>query len=202
MFRVSLRNWDKAGVSVPSVAINFSENELRDPKLMEKIKWELDRFNLTPDRLTIEILENVVAEVDDDSIPKNIAMLSEIGCRIDLDDFGTGHASIAAIRRFAVNRIKIDRSFVARIDEDAEQQRLLSAILMMAERLELEALAEGVESLGERSVLAQLGCEHVQGYGIARPMPFEDTLIWIAGHVEKLKAAPSVFGGRTGSRPT
>ena len=152
----------------------------------------------------------MVAEVDDDSIPKNIAMLSEIGCAASIagqiDDFGTGHASIAAIRRFAVNRIKIDRSFVARIDEDAEQQRLLSAILMMAERLELEALAEGVEwrsrALGERSVLAQLGCEHVQGYGIARPMPFEDTLIWIAGHVEKLKAAPSVFGGRTGSRPT
>ena len=197
----ALRNWDKAGVSVPSVAINFSEHELRDPRLMEKIKWELDRFDLTPDRLTIEIMENVVAETDDDLIPKNIAMLSEIGCRIDLDDFGTGHASIAAIRRFAVNRIKIDRSFVARIDEDAEQQRLLSAILMMAERLELEAIAEGVESLGERSVLAQPGCEHVQGYGIARPMPFDDTLIWIAGHVEKLKAAPSVFGGKTGSRP-
>jgi EAL domain-containing protein (putative c-di-GMP-specific phosphodiesterase class I) len=143
----------------------------------------------------------VVAEVDDDVIPKNIAMLSKIGCRIDLDYFGTGHASLAAIRRFAVNRIKIDRSFVARIDEDPEQQRLLSASLMMAERLELEALAEGVESLGEQSVLAQLGCEHVQGYGIARPMPFDDTLIWIAGHVEKLKATPSVFGGKTGSRP-
>jgi EAL domain-containing protein (putative c-di-GMP-specific phosphodiesterase class I) len=171
---------------VPSVAVNFSEDEMRDPALMEKIKWELDRFELSPDRLTIEVLEGVVAEADDDIITKNVAKLCDIGCRLDLDDFGTGQASIAAIRRFKINRIKIDRSFVARIDEDPEQQKLLSSILMMVERLKLEAIAEGVESLGERSVLEQLGCEHIQGYGIARPMPFKDTLIWIADHNEKL----------------
>ncbi len=193
----ALRDWDKGGMAVPSVAVNFSEAELRDPKLMEKIKWELDRFDLTPDRLTIEILENVVADTGDDVIPQNIKMLSEIGCRIDLDDFGTGHASIASIRRFAVNRIKIDRTFVARIDQDPAQQQMLSAILMMAERLELEALAEGVESLGERSVLAQLGCAHIQGYGIARPMPFNDTLVWIAKHNDKLKSAAPFLGGTT-----
>ena len=65
----ALKNWEKAGFRIPSVAVNFSEAELRDPKLMEKIKWELDRFDLTPDRLTIEILENVVADAGDDVIP-------------------------------------------------------------------------------------------------------------------------------------
>ena len=188
----ALKNWDKAGLDVPSVAVNFSGDELRDPKLIEKIRWELDRFDLTPDRLTIEILENVVAENGDDVIPNNIRSLSEIGCQIDLDDFGTGHASIASIRRFAVNRIKIDRSFVTKIDEDADQQKMLSAILMMAERLELETLAEGVESLGERSVLSQLGCGHIQGFGLARPMPFNDTIVWITKHNEKLKSAPHI----------
>jgi len=196
----ALRDWDKAGYKIPNVAVNFSEAELRDPKLMEKVKWEVDRFGLTPDRLTIEILENVVAETADDTIPRNIKMLSEYGCRIDLDDFGTGHASIASIRRFAVNRIKIDRSFVSKIDEDPDQQRMLSAILMMAERLELKTVAEGVESLGERSVLAQLGCSDVQGFGIARPMPFNDTLVWIAKHNQKLRSAPALFPGRTGTR--
>ena len=144
----ALKNWEKSGFNIPSVAVNFSETELRDPKLMEKIKWEIDRFDLTPDRLTVNILESVVADTGNDVIPNNIKILSEIGCRFDLDDFGTGHASIAAIRRFEVNRIKIDRSFVTKIDEDPEQQKMLSAILMMADRLELEALAEGVESLG------------------------------------------------------
>ena len=194
----AIKNWEKVGFQIPSVAVNFSESELRDPKLMEKIKWELDRFDLTPDRLTVEILENVIADAEDDVIPQNIRMLSHIGCRFDLDDFGTGHASIAAIRRFAVNRIKIDRSFVSKIDEDQDQQKMLAAILMMAERLELEALAEGVESLGERSVLSQLGCQHIQGYGIARPMPFNDTLVWIKQHNDKLVGAPTLFGGKSG----
>ncbi|MEM8630777.1 MAG: bifunctional diguanylate cyclase/phosphodiesterase [Pseudomonadota bacterium] len=185
----AIRNWDRAGLEIPSVAVNFSAAELGDPKLMEKVRWELDRFDLTPDRLTIEVLENVVAELDDDTIPRNLRALSDLGCKIDLDDFGTGQASIASMRRFAVNRIKIDRSFVTKIDEDPEQQKMLSAILMMAERLDLETLAEGVESLGERSVLAQLGCSHIQGFGVARPMPFEDTLAWVPGHRSKLTQA-------------
>ena len=196
----ALKNWDTASLNIPSVAVNFSDVELRDPKLMEKIKWELDRFELTPERLTIEILESVVADSQDDTIPRNIAMLSDIGCQIDLDDFGTGHASIASIRQFAVNRIKIDRSFVTKVDEDQSQQKMLSAILMMAERLELDTLAEGVESLGESSMLAQLGCAHVQGFGIARPMPYDETLVWVARHNEKLRNTPQMFGAKTGQK--
>jgi len=119
-----------------------------------------------------------------------------LGCRIDLDDFGTGHASIASIRRFAVSRIKIDRSFVMKADQDADQQRMIGAILTMAERLGVQTLAEGVETVGEHVLLAQLGCEHVQGYGIARPMPFEQTFEWIERHNAKLKDAPRMMDGR------
>lgn len=175
----ALKRWDKSGHKIASVAVNFSKTELRDPKLAERLKWELDRFDLTPERLTVEILENVVAETDNDVIVRNVAALARLGCGIDLDDFGTGHASITSIRRFAVRRIKIDRSFVARVDEDRDQQQMVSAILSMAERLNLQTLAEGVETAGEHSMLAQLGCGHVQGFGIARPMPFEETLEWI-----------------------
>jgi EAL domain-containing protein (putative c-di-GMP-specific phosphodiesterase class I) len=113
-----------------------------------------------------------------------------------LDDFGTGHASISAIRRFAVNRIKIDRSFVMKADRDPEQQRMIGAILSMAERLNLETLAEGVETVGEHALLAQLGCHHVQGFGIGRPMPFDKTLDWIAAHEAKLETAPRIAGAR------
>ncbi len=175
----ALKRWDKSGCKIGSVAVNFSKSELRDPKLPERLKWELDRFDLTPDRLTIEILENVVAETDNDVIVRNVAALARLGCGIDLDDFGTGHASITSIRRFAVRRLKIDRSFVSRVDEDRERQKMVSAILSMAEQLGLETLAEGIETAGEHSMLAQLGCTHVQGFGIARPMPVEETLEWI-----------------------
>lgn len=182
----ALRDWDRAGLYVPGVAVNLSAQELRNPKLFDRIRWELDRFELEPGRLTIEILETVAAGSPDDTAIRNIAALSALGCRIDLDDFGTGHASITNIRRFDVHRIKIDRSFVTHVDTDREQQDMVAAILTMADRLGIETLAEGVESLGEHSMLAQLGCGHVQGYSIGKPMPFCETGAWIAEHRSKM----------------
>ncbi|MGR3435126.1 MAG: putative bifunctional diguanylate cyclase/phosphodiesterase [Shimia sp.] len=189
----ALRHWDQSGVRVPSVGVNFSSEELRNPALVEKVKWELDRYEMAPDRLSIEVLESVVALTDDDMIVRNIAGLAQLGCRIDLDDFGTGHASISSIRRFSINRLKIDRSFVMKVDEDREQQKMVAAILLMAERLGLETLAEGVETLGEHAILSQLGCGHVQGYGLARPMPFDETLAWIDRHEQKLSGTANLM---------
>lgn len=165
---------------------------MRNPALVDKIRWELDRFDLEPGRLAVEILETVMTDAPDDMISKNITGLANLGCCIDLDDYGTGHASIASLRRFAVSRIKIDRSFVMRADQDPEQQRFIGAILDMAERLEVETLAEGVETVGEHALLAQLGCDHVQGFGIGRPMPFDQTLDWIAAHTVKLQGVPTI----------
>ncbi|MEY8842668.1 EAL domain-containing protein, partial [Cribrihabitans sp. XS_ASV171] len=193
----ALKAWDRAGVEVPRIGVNFASDELRDPGLVERIEWELDRFELTPDRLSVEVLETVFSNSPDDVITRNITGLGALGCRIDLDDFGTGHASIASIRRFDISRIKIDRSFVMKADRDPEQQRMITAILTMAERLGLETLAEGVETVGEHALLAQLGCDHVQGFGIGRPMPFEQTLDWIAAHTAKLQEAPRI-GRQTG----
>lgn len=192
----ALRSWDRAGLEIPNVSVNFSPEELRNPRLADKISWELDRFGVTPARLVVEILETVVPDTDNDVILRNIARLAGLGCGIDLDDFGTGHASIGNIRRLAVTRVKIDRSFVTRVDRDREQQRLVSAVLSMSERLEIETLAEGVETLGEHAMLAQLGCGYVQGYAIARPMPFEETISWAERHRAKLKHT-SQIGNQT-----
>lgn len=188
----AIKAWDQAGIDVRQVGVNFSPAELNDPKLVEKITWELDRFELAPERLAVEILETVVAKGPDDVVTRNIKGLSTLGCHIDLDDFGTGHASLASIRRFGVGRIKIDRSFVMKSDRDQEQQRMIRAILTLAEKLDIETLAEGVETVGEHSLLAQLGCTHVQGFGIGRPMPFEQTLTWIREHNAKLQEPPNI----------
>jgi EAL domain-containing protein (putative c-di-GMP-specific phosphodiesterase class I) len=193
----ALRGWDRAGLRVPQVAVNFSSAELRNPNLAAKLKWELDRFDLAPERLTVEILESVMAETDNDVIVHNITALSRMGCNIDLDDFGTGHASLASIRRFSVGRIKIDRSYVTRVDSDLSQQRMVAAILSMAERLGIETLAEGVETIGEHAHLAQLGCSHVQGFVIARPMALNQTDDWLRTHRAKLDATSGV-ARRTG----
>lgn len=194
----AMRDWDRAGVVVPRIGVNFSSDELRDPTLIDRLKWELDQNDLTPDRLAVEVLETVFSRRPDDVITRNVTSLSKLGCCIDLDDFGTGHASIASIKRFDVSRIKIDRSFVAKADRDASQQQLVSAILTMAERLNLETLAEGVETKGEHALMAQLGCDHVQGFGIGKPIPFEKTLDWIAGHQNKVNDVPKI-GRQTGS---
>jgi diguanylate cyclase len=188
----ALRKWDLAGIRIPRVAVNFSESELRDPRLVERIKWELDRFDLRPDRLCIEILETVVADSTADVIQRNLAGLSRLGCPLDLDDFGTGHASLGSIRRFGVGRLKIDRSFITHVHEDREQQRTVAAILSMAEQLGLDTLAEGVELQEEHNMLAQLGCKHVQGYILARPMPFEDVAPWLTHYRTSLRPAPRI----------
>ncbi len=175
---------------MPTVAVNFSAAELRNPRLTDKLKWEIDRFGLSPERLSVEILETVVADTDNDVVVSNIAQLARLGCGIDLDDFGTGHASITNIRRFSVRRIKIDRSFVTKVDEDREQQKIVSAVLSLAERLGIDTLAEGVETAGEHAMLSQLGCGHVQGFVVGRPMPFADTSAWIATHRAKVPITP------------
>ncbi|MDU8912236.1 GGDEF domain-containing phosphodiesterase [Aestuariicoccus sp. MJ-SS9] len=193
----ALRGWDNARLGVPRVSVNFATSELRNPRLVERIKWELDRFGLTPQRLGIEVLETVIADAPDGIVARNIEALLDLGCHVDLDDFGTGHASITALRRFPVNRLKIDRSFVTRVDRDEEQRRMLTAVLSMADRLGLETLAEGVESVGEHALLSQLGCDHVQGFGIARPMPGDAIYDWAKTHAKRIASAQRL-GSNTG----
>ncbi|WP_375691604.1 putative bifunctional diguanylate cyclase/phosphodiesterase [Pseudooceanicola sp. LIPI14-2-Ac024] len=188
----ALAGWDRAGLTVPSVAVNFSSEELSDPKLVDKVRWQLDRFDLAPERLCIEVLETVIAASPDDSVVRSVNGLAKLGCRVDLDDFGTGHASISSLRRFAVHRLKIDRSFVTKVDRDPDQQRLVAAILSLAEQMGLDSLAEGVETRGEHAMLAQLGCGHIQGYCIARPMPVEQTGDWLRAHAGSLADAPAI----------
>ena len=183
----TLRTWDRAGFSIPSVSVNYSEIDLRNPRLPEFLKWELERYDLRANRLTIEVLESVIAHSNDDVIARNLRTLSDMGCRIDLDDFGTGHTSILNIRTFSVSRLKIDRRLIARIDVDKDQRTLVSALLSMSERLGIETLGEGVETPEEHAMLAQLGCDHIQGFNLARPMPRGDSLNWIADYCTRLK---------------
>lgn len=193
----ALKSWERAGIRVPTVAINMSLEELRDPRLADRVLWQVDRYDQRPEQICIEILETVTLQDNDDVVIANLKALRSAGFKMDLDDFGTGHASIAHIAKFGVGRIKIDRSFVTGVDVDAKQKRLVSAILSMSDHLGIETLAEGVETPEEHSTLAQLGCGHVQGYGIARPMPFEDTIGWASAHNAKL-ANTKIQGKRYG----
>jgi EAL domain-containing protein (putative c-di-GMP-specific phosphodiesterase class I)/GGDEF domain-containing protein len=180
---------DAQGLRIPAVSVNLTARDLGDAQLPDRLRWALDRHGLTPSRLAVEVLESVVAQPGDDTIAQVIAKLADLGCGIDLDDFGTGNASITTLRRFVLTRLKIDRSFVRDVDCDREQQKFVTAVLALAEQLGLDTLAEGVETKGEHAMLAQLGCGHVQGYVLARPMPAEDLMPWLRQYRERLDRA-------------
>jgi diguanylate cyclase len=190
----ALNRLDAQGFHIPNVAVNLSAPELGNPGLADEIAWELDRHDLPAERLVLEIVETVVTHTDDDVVVKNVARLAALGCGIDLDDFGTGHASIANIRRFAVSRIKIDRSFVTNLHRDREQERMVAAILSMAGELGLQSVAEGIESPEEAALLARMGCAHGQGFGIARPMPAGDLVRWMRARGVRAAAAGEAAG--------
>ncbi len=174
----SLLAWDEAGLDVPCVGVNVSLEQLTDPRLAERIVWQLDRYDVRPGRIAIEILETVTLRDGDEAIMRNLNALREAGFRLDLDDFGTGAASIAHIVRFGVHRIKIDRSFVHGIAGNPAQREVVAAILGLADSLSIDTLAEGVETAEDQQVLAQMGCPHVQGFAVARAMPMEETIPW------------------------
>ena len=186
----ALGTWDAAGTRVPMVAVNLCAAELANPALPDVVGWELDRFGLQPSRLCLEILESVVLRQSDPVLLNNLQRLFDMGCRIDLDDFGTGQAPIAALQQFPVNRLKIDRAFVVRVDRDESQRKLVSGLVSLADKMGLSTVAEGVESHGEHATLAQLGVGHVQGFGIARPMPPDQMPAWIARQEARLGALP------------
>ncbi|OYU19050.1 MAG: diguanylate cyclase [Rhodobacteraceae bacterium PARR1] len=176
-----LRHWDSQGLTVPTVAINLDAQDLADPMLPDHIAWEMDRHDLPPHRLTVEVMETVLADGDPVTV-RGIDRLARMGCGVDLDDFGTGQAAIGQLRRLTIRRIKIDRSFTAGVDSDADQRRVVMAILSMADRLGLDTLAEGVESAPQAEVLSTMGCGHLQGWAIGHPMPGALFAAWLATH--------------------
>lgn len=179
--------WDAAGLHVPRVSVNMCAEELRHRDVVEDVSFQLKHFNIRPKRLVIEVLESVYVDRNDDPIIQNLGTLSALGCKIDLDDFGTGQASLKSVQRFAVNRVKIDRSFITDVDTDEEQQQVVQTILSMAEIMKVATLAEGVETQAEIDHLSKIGCGHAQGFAISRPLPFDQTVTWI-----KARTKPTV----------
>ncbi len=198
----AIRAWDAAGLHVPRVGVNFALAQLRDPRLIEKIKWEVERFDLAPSRLAIEVLETVLIKSDADLVVRNLRGLASAGFHIELDDFGTGHASISNLRRFMVNRIKIDRGFIFGIETSDEQQQLTASMIAMAHALGISTLAEGVETEDAEAVLRRLGCDLFQGFLLAKPMSRADTFHWLRSFRDRNYDAPGPGGVAAGDPNT
>jgi len=179
----ALAIWRSMGLPAERIGINISAKELRDSGFVDKLSWDVDASGLQPCNVGIEILESVLIDDDNDPVIRNVAALSSAGFSVELDDFGTGHASIGNLKKFRVNKIKIDRSFITDIDTQPDQQKITRAMINLAHSLDVEALVEGVETEAELHRLRAMGCDAVQGYLIGRPMAEADALIWLKSQV-------------------
>ena len=150
--------------------VNLSARQFTDADLLRSIAAALDRADLPGSALALEITESVLME-DVVATAETLSSLKALGVRLSIDDFGTGYSSLAYLKRFTVDELKVDRSFVRGLGEDAEDDAIVRAVLGLARALGLEVVAEGVETRAQLDLLAALGCHAVQGFLLGRPQP-------------------------------
>lgn len=158
-----------ADTKLPWIAVNISPLQLRDAGFPEQVAAILAQTGLPPDRLQLETTESVLLE-HNDTIAEVIASLRKSGIRIALDDFGTGYSSLSYLRREAIDKLKIDRSFVRLLDEDESAEAIVKALIELALALKVEVTAEGVETEAQKVSLVRMGCHQLQGYLLSPPL--------------------------------
>jgi diguanylate cyclase (GGDEF)-like protein/PAS domain S-box-containing protein len=163
----------KWGRNGPSVSVNVSARQLGDDDLYDVVAEALQRSGLSPARLTLEVTETAVME-DADHAVRVLRRLKSLGVAIAVDDFGTGYSSLVYLKRLPVDKLKIDRSFVDSLPEDAEDAAIVSSVVSLAQAVGLQVIAEGVETDAQWEALLALGCELGQGFLWGYPLPAEE----------------------------
>lgn len=168
-----LRRWADAGLGHLQMAVNVSALQFRQGILEQQVEQALAASGCNPARLELELTESTLM-VQPDEVVKSIGRLKLRGIQLAIDDFGTGYSSLAYLRRLAVDKIKIDQSFVRDLTIDPDGAAIVRAVIQMARSLGLKTLGEGVETQINRRALQVLGCDFAQGYFFGRPVPIEE----------------------------
>jgi predicted signal transduction protein with EAL and GGDEF domain len=167
-----LRSWQELFPSDPplSVNVNITPKQFAQPDLAAQIGKILQETGLDPSCVNLEITETI-AMADADRSALVLSELKALGVRLEIDDFGTGYSSLSRLQHFPVDTLKIDRSFVSRMDTDSETRKIVRLIVMLSHGLGLKIVAEGVETQAQADMLKNLGCELAQGYLYSKPVP-------------------------------
>jgi diguanylate cyclase (GGDEF)-like protein/PAS domain S-box-containing protein len=165
--------WYWNGPTPVCVSVNLSVQQLRQKDFAQLVEQVLEENNLPPELLELELTESMFLE-DTLVVSDNIAALQSMGIKLAVDDFGTGYSSLAYLKRFPLDTLKIDRSFIAELHDGAQDAAIVRAIIAMAHSLELNVVAEGVEEDSQLELLREWGCDDVQGYLISRPVNADD----------------------------
>ena len=170
-----LGNLRDAGYSKLPISINISSIHFQQADFLDSIQKILVRNNTSAHNFEIEVTERTVMNNDVDTISK-LVRLKQLGFKISIDDFGTGYSSLSYLVRFPVDYLKIDKSFIQHIVNLADKQAIVDAIIQMAHRLNMQVIAEGVESSQQLNQLATMGCDFIQGYYYSKPVPLEELI--------------------------
>lgn len=178
--------WQAMGCSVPRIAVNISPARLADPALLDKLR----RLAIPPGAIVFELVETIFLDDCDDKFLANIDLIKQMGIDIEIDDFGSGHASLIGLVRLKPKRLKIDRQLVTDVVESAEQRRVVGSIVEIAKALDVEVIAEGVETEAHAVTLSWLGCDSLQGFALGYPSSAADTgrLLASNGHDDKSRS--------------
>ena len=171
-----MQAWIGEGVRMP-VAINLSVHQLRQDDLVARIQQALDRYQVEASQLLCEITESVAMD-DIKATQRAFDGLGRVGVYLSIDDFGTGYSSLSYLRTLPAKQLKIDRSFVMDLEVNSDARAVVDAVVRLAHALGLDVVAEGVESANQRDILLKLGCDELQGFFFAKPMPADALLAW------------------------
>jgi EAL domain-containing protein (putative c-di-GMP-specific phosphodiesterase class I) len=163
------------------MSVNVSAVQLRSGGFVQTVKDVIAATKVRPEQLCLELTESVLME-DVDHVSSVLLKLQTLGVRLSIDDFGTGYSSLGYLRRFRVNEVKIDRSFISGVDSDPYDATLVSAVVAIGDALGLRVVAEGVETSAELEAVKGLGCSYIQGFFFARPCGFEECTKLLDNH--------------------
>ena len=175
------RAWQQPGQPPVGVAVNVSPKQFREPTFLDMIKKALADTGLDPARLELEVTEGVMVG-DPEATIANMNALRALGVQLAIDDFGTGYSSLSYLKQFPVQHLKIDQSFVRGLDQDAQSASIAQAVIVLGHALNLSVIAEGVETAAHQARLREIGCDEVQGYLIAKPMPEAQFVEFVRSH--------------------
>jgi diguanylate cyclase (GGDEF)-like protein/PAS domain S-box-containing protein len=169
------------GLALDTVAVNLSPRQFRQADLLKQVRDALNDSGLPASCLELEITEGALMD-DVAQTQASLRALKSLGLRLAVDDFGTGYSSLAYLRRFPLDKLKIDQSFMHGVPEDHGNLEIVSTIITLARSLNLTVIAEGVETSGQLAALRRLGCEQSQGYLFSRPLSLENLREWLINH--------------------
>ena len=173
--------WQDAGLSSLRIAVNLSTRQFQERDLAERVAQVLEETGLDPHRLQLEITESAAIQ-DVDYTAKTLQHLKEMGVQIAIDDFGTGHSALSYLRRFPIDVVKIDRSFIRDLTTNPGDAELANTVIVMAHNLQLQVIAEGVETEEQLAFLKERSCDEMQGYLFSRPVPATELEALLAKH--------------------